>query len=491
MICKKCGSEFDDDFSFCPKCGTENKTQTQEETAPEQESITDTEVIDSPHEERTKVVNTECVNQQEFLVPSKEDLVKNKLKGCMNNGKNYLAKVKVQASFAKPKIKEICVRIKGFIQKHKAVSIIVAVVLVALVALLIFVNQPKVTSISVLYTGSRTAGTVLDNDNDGIIVVARYENNKEKRARGWTVTNPQTLSADQVSSILIEYKGKKEFLCVKCDTSAVEEISPKYVGKTDKGTVVTKSNWEVWANYYNSNTENVADKCTMVPEQVTLETDGTYTFSFSYIDPVSKKEFSKDIEIKCSDKTITKLEAKYSGATDEGTEINQQSEDITVTATYKDGTTEVVTGWTLDKPVKLKADETSKMTVKYGGKSCELKVECSTISPARYKSQCKSISYDSLARNPEKYEGQKVKFTGRVVQVMESSLVKVYRINVTWNGYGYYDDTVYVTYFGSSGGRILEDDVVTFYGEFDGLHTYETVLGSSLTIPKVSAKYID
>ncbi len=489
MICKKCGSEFDDDFSFCPKCGTENKSQVPEKKSPTQDSAANIEDIDSSAKEETRPQQNKFIDQvfdeAEYPMPPKNEVEKHTVKT-----KDFLVE-KVKFILSKINLKELPSKIKTTVCNHKKPSIIIGTVIVALIALLIVASQPKLSFVTVSYEGNQEAGTVLDNDNDGIVVMARYDNGKEKKVRGWTIANPQTLSADQISTVLIEYKSKKELLYVKCNTSAVEEISPKYVGKTDKGTVVTKSNWEVWANYYNSNTENVADKCTMVPEQVTLETDGTYTFSFSYIDPVSKKEFSKDIEIKCTDKTITKLEAKYSGATGEGTEINQQSKDITVTATYKDGTTEVVTGWTMDKPVKLKADETSKMTVKYGGKSCELKVECSTISPARYKSQCKSISYDSLARNPEKYEGQKVKFTGRVVQVMESSFVKVYRINVTWNGYGYYDDTVYVTYFGSSGGRILEDDVVTFYGEFDGLHTYETVLGSSLTIPKVSAKYID
>lgn len=67
----------------------------------------------------------------------------------------------------------------------------------------------------------------------------------------------------------------------------------------------------------------------------------------------------------------------------------------------------------------------------------------------------------------------------------------VYRIDVTYKGYGYYDDTVYVTYDGyGSEERILEDDIVTFYGEYKGLKTYETVMGSSVTIPHVEAKYI-
>lgn len=38
--------------------------------------------------------------------------------------------------------------------------------------------------------------------------------------------------------------------------------------------------------------------------------------------------------------------------------------------------------------------------------------------------------------------------------------------------------------------RFLEDDIVTFYGTYDGLYTYETILGASVTIPSVTARYM-
>lgn len=39
--------------------------------------------------------------------------------------------------------------------------------------------------------------------------------------------------------------------------------------------------------------------------------------------------------------------------------------------------------------------------------------------------------------------------------------------------------------------RILENDIVTFYGICEGTYTYESVLGSNITIPSVSALYMD
>ena len=39
--------------------------------------------------------------------------------------------------------------------------------------------------------------------------------------------------------------------------------------------------------------------------------------------------------------------------------------------------------------------------------------------------------------------------------------------------------------------HILENDYVTIYGECNGTETYKTVLGNKITIPAISAKYID
>ena len=67
----------------------------------------------------------------------------------------------------------------------------------------------------------------------------------------------------------------------------------------------------------------------------------------------------------------------------------------------------------------------------------------------------------------------------------------MYMISVTNKGYGYYDDNVYVNYYSfGDETRVLEDDIVTFYGTFKGLKTYTTVRGDSRTIPEVTAKYI-
>lgn len=112
-----------------------------------------------------------------------------------------------------------------------------------------------------------------------------------------------------------------------------------------------------------------------------------------------------------------------------------------------------------------------------------------------FKNRCKKISYKELARYPEKYQGQSIKFTGEVVQVMDGLFGSghAFRVNVTKDEYGLYEDTVYVEYLPVSedGGRILEEDIITFYGMADGLETYESVMGQQISIPKIAATYID
>lgn len=114
------------------------------------------------------------------------------------------------------------------------------------------------------------------------------------------------------------------------------------------------------------------------------------------------------------------------------------------------------------------------------------------ISKAEYIKKCKSIKFKNLARNPDKYKGTKVKITGEVIQVSEGLLNSVdLRVNMTKDEYGYWDDTIYVQYYYKDNGiKILEDDIITLYGEVYGSYSYTSVLGATVTLPKINAEYI-
>jgi len=98
------------------------------------------------------------------------------------------------------------------------------------------------------------------------------------------------------------------------------------------------------------------------------------------------------------------------------------------------------------------------------------------------------ITYDSLARTPEDYVDKKLTMAGKVLQVMNNSDVTQLRVAINSN----YDDVVLVEIDNSDldKGRILENDLITFYGTSNDMYTYEGALGQEITIPSVLADKI-
>ena len=64
------------------------------------------------------------------------------------------------------------------------------------------------------------------------------------------------------------------------------------------------------------------------------------------------------------------------------------------------------------------------------------------------------ITYNDLARKPDKYEYKRITFQGRVIQVIE------------------------------------DDDMIRFYGISGGLVTYESTMGGNITIPSAVAEKV-
>lgn len=110
---------------------------------------------------------------------------------------------------------------------------------------------------------------------------------------------------------------------------------------------------------------------------------------------------------------------------------------------------------------------------------------------ANYKAKCLGYSYEEIARDPDGYKGTFGKYTGKVIQVLEEGSIVAMRINITQTRYSY-TDTIYVLYVKDSNeSRILEDDIVTIYGENNGLYSYKSVLGATISLPCVVANYVD
>lgn len=449
IICHKCGTENESKTSFCTKCG-EKLVQSESETISEEHGQSEVpNQVDQPEEQ-------ENVNSN--------DSVKSK--------KN--TRDDIMSRFAKLKLDN---------KKNKYIFISLVVAFIAFIFILIY-SQPKIVSIHAEYNGDTEAGVVLDKNNKGFIVYGTYEGGKEKKISNWKIDVPETLEMDGTSIVVISYKDLEYEIAVECSTSAIEEIYAVYDGDRAEGIVLDENNSgiKVYAKHKNKTESEVTDWKLIEPK--TLTADENSEIEITYMD------LSTKLLVKCSTRTLVSISAKYDGKTTAGTVINKN--DITVTAKYKNGDSEKVTGWTIDKTPTLEAGNSATVNISYEGVGTQLVIECSTLTEAQYKNKCENISYSSLARYPDDNKGKYVKFQGRIVQVMEGNSLVALRVNVTNTGYGYYDDTVYVLYSYKNGQpKFLEDDIITFYGVSNGLYSYKSVLGATITIPEVIANYID
>ena len=370
-------------------------------------------------------------------------------------------------------------------KKKKTIFVILGLAAAALIVMFFALNSsPKMASLEVVYHGDTAAGTVLDKSNRGIRVIGVDQDGEKYELTDWTIEDPQTLEMDSSATVTIIYKDLSRKLTVDCSTSELVGISATYNGDAEAGVVLDSDNegFEVTASYRNGE-EQVVTGWT-IEEPKTLAADSTAAVVIDY----EGKQCSLDVI--CTTISIEKIKAEYSGSTKAGVEIGEGSSDVTVSAVYKNGETQEVTGWTVDEPVTLEAGKTSKLKIHYGDHDCTLKIECTDMSAKQYKAKCKTYSYDEIARDPDDYKGKKAKFSGTVLQVVESDDSRVIGMRVAKDDD--YDHVIYVMYLMPEGAsRILEDDTITVYGELAGLYSYTSTMNATITIPLIYAEYVD
>lgn len=111
------------------------------------------------------------------------------------------------------------------------------------------------------------------------------------------------------------------------------------------------------------------------------------------------------------------------------------------------------------------------------------------MSVSDYKSQCIEVTYDQIAREPNKYKGTYVKLTGNIVQIQDNGSSAVLRVNITENEY---DDIVWVNYsYETNEKKLLQDDGINIWGLSKGETSYTSILGAKITVPEVDAEYIE
>ncbi|MDB0581186.1 cell envelope integrity protein TolA [Salinicoccus roseus] len=90
------------------------------------------------------------------------------------------------------------------------------------------------------------------------------------------------------------------------------------------------------------------------------------------------------------------------------------------------------------------------------------------------------VDISELERRPDDFSGQNFMYRGKIVQVMEDEPYTAYRVAINDD----YDHVAYIQMFSSTlDQRYLDDDYITFYGYYEGLLSYETVIGGEETVP--------
>ena len=143
------------------------------------------------------------------------------------------------------------------------------------------------------------------------------------------------------------------------------------------------------------------------------------------------------------------------------------------------------------------SSSSSKSTSKASASTASSVSSVPEISDDDYKAECQTVDYKELCRYPEKYEGTKVVVKVKVSQIIDANFSgseKAWRTYTDNSGYGFYADDEYymLDKRGGDAVKILDDDIITVYGEFTGLEKITRALTSTTDeLPRIEVKYAD
>lgn len=136
------------------------------------------------------------------------------------------------------------------------------------------------------------------------------------------------------------------------------------------------------------------------------------------------------------------------------------------------------------KEAELKAEREKKEAEEKARKEAEEKAK----KEEEAKGYDTGITYDELARNPDKNKGKKVTFTGTVIQVIRGNGEDQFRVRVNND----YKKIIFVSYIPKSGeNKILENDKVVVRGVSVGEISYKSTMGGKISIPGITAHSIE
>lgn len=146
-----------------------------------------------------------------------------------------------------------------------------------------------------------------------------------------------------------------------------------------------------------------------------------------------------------------------------------------------------------DKKERLKKEAEEKAETERVAKEAEEKAQAAKAAAEkaaqdaadRDPNSYQALPYDEMARNGDNHKGEKLQITGKVIQVMDSDKGFATLRVATRDGY----EDVYLVQIPADqwkSHRLLEDDVITFYGDVYGLYSYSSTMGGKITVPAIN-----
>lgn len=128
----------------------------------------------------------------------------------------------------------------------------------------------------------------------------------------------------------------------------------------------------------------------------------------------------------------------------------------------------------------------------------ETETETETQEPVEteeeYKASCQEYSYKDVLRNPDDYIGKRIKVTVKISTVKSAKLFSdKYYFAWSDNGSGYYYENEYGIFEkrDEENPKLLEDDVITVYGEIAEPRETESYIVNSEELFCIDMKYVD
>ena len=188
------------------------------------------------------------------------------------------------------------------------------------------------------------------------------------------------------------------------------------------------------------------------------------------------------------DKKVGSLEANNKELTEENKKLEEKVEEAAPYFAMAEQERKNKEAEAKAKAEELKKKEEAEKAKKEAEEKAKAEAAAKKAEEEERKGYDTGITYDQLARTPDDYIVKKVKFRGKVVQVMEGDGFTQVRLAVNDD----YDTILYAEFKSSIvDSRVLEDDVITIMGVSSGLITYESTMGGNISIPSVMVEKIE